>query len=385
LVIGVPAGSATLFDSLDEPLTADGTIATDLADQVSAAIGVVQDQRFVYANAALAAHFGYPSAQALVGMELGAFVSRHVAGEFQDETLAWLTIDGTTVRCQRHDLRRLDRATLTAECTATPIRFAGKRALACVWHDSAAEERAQAHAARTERLASLAKLAAGVAHEINNPLAYMAVNLDLALEELKSLRSASAQNLAADRLADIELALTDVRDGVRRVGRTVDDLNTLVLAGRSNATAVDVRVALESALTSLERRLPPDTRVVRAYLDVPKVRGSELWLTRALYEVLHNAVLALGRTQTERVLRLAISPVASDVVRVCIEDSGPGIGCESLSRVFDPYFTTRSCGSGAGLGLSVAHTIVTSLGGSIEVESEPGARTRATLQLPVSG
>ena len=108
-------------------------------------------------------------------------------------------------------------------------------------------------------------------------------------------------------------------------------------------------------------------------------------MQRALNEVLHNALQALATSQRERVLSLAITKAAPDCVRVTIEDSGPGIAPDGIGRVFYPYYTTRSSVAGRGLGLNIAHSIVTSLGGSMDIASEPGERTRVSLRLPVSG
>ena len=400
----MPVESATLFDALPErgssppfraasvrpppsepalPLPLEPTI--DLAEQLPPAIAVVQDGRLVFANAALASYFGYSSSAPLIGMRLETFVHEHVVRDAQSATLAWLTAGDSAVRRQDQELCRMDGTLLSAECTSKPVGFGKRRATAYVWHDTARTRHAQARTARAERLTSLAKLAAGVAHEVNNPLAYMAVNLDLALEELKALRSERPGDIAIERLLDVELALTDVREGVRRVGRTIDDLNTLVLSGRSETTLVDLSAVLDAAFASIERRLPQQTEVRRSYAEVPKIRGSEIWLHRALHEVLSNAALALSAARGERVLVLTIAKTTGNTVSVSIEDSGPGVNAESIDRVFEPYYAMRSSGGGRGLGLSVAHGIVTSFGGSMELESAPGKRTRVTMRLPFSG
>lgn len=270
--------------------------------------------------------------------------------------------------------------------TVSTQSYLSQEQLAALRSDPAnANETAQG---RAERLASLGRLAAGVAHEINNPLAYMAVNLDLALDELAALeaqtRAPSREGAASlgPKLSVVLQALGDVREGVRRVGTVVEDLKHLLVAEQGEMPTVDARIALDAAIAEVRSSLPEGTRLVKMYGDAPPVRGSEPWLTKVFAHVLHNAAQALAETQNEREVRVTVRRDQERRVEIMVVDTGIGIAPEVFGRIFDPFFTTKHFGKNRGLGLAICNAIVSSLGGTIAVHSELGSGTRVQILLP---
>ncbi len=243
-------------------------------------------------------------------------------------------------------------------------------------------EQLQARMMVTDRLVSMGSLAAGVGHEINNPLTYAMANLKLASEELSRLRTGPS----AKHAKSIDELPRGSLEGCERVRRTVRDLNALSRQEKeSTQSAVDPREALDAAINVATSELSQRARVVRDYAEVPPVRGSESRLGQVFLNVLVNAAQALPEGQAERnFVRVSTRVGADGRVVVEITDTGPGIPQDVLARVFDPFFTTKAPGVGTGLGLSICHGIVTSLGGEIALESTVGRGTTVRVILPVS-
>ena len=234
--------------------------------------------------------------------------------------------------------------------------------------------------ARQERLAATGQLAAGVGHEINNPLAYMNANLDFALDEVRSLAGAAP----SPRMDQLVEALTDAQGGAFRIGKIVSGLRSLT--GKQGArAAVEVRAALEASVSMamyetrgralLEMRLAP----------VPAVIADEAALAQVFLSLIVNASRAFESPDPLRnriVVGLATS--ADGSVEVTVEDNGPGIPAELLPRIFDPFFTAKDVGGRTGLGLSISHNLVSALGGEISCQSGLGNGTKFRVVLPAA-
>ena len=236
--------------------------------------------------------------------------------------------------------------------------------------------------ARAERMASLGTLAAGVAHEINNPLTYVITSIDVARARLETLDNEGSERARAEA----EQALTNARDGAERVRLIVRDLKTFVRADDERAEAVDLVQVLEAAIKLAWNEIRHRARLVRSYQSVEPVFGSESRLVQVFVNLLVNAAQAIpeGDVDSQRI-EVRIAPEGEDRVRVEVEDTGAGIPTEALDRIFEPFWSDRPGASGTGLGLSIVHGIVTSLGGGITVESEPGKGTVFRVVLPAAG
>jgi PAS domain S-box-containing protein len=239
-----------------------------------------------------------------------------------------------------------------------------------------------------DRLVAVGTLAAGVAHEINTPLAFVCANLSFSLDELdKAAAPGSATDGASLQrtVEDCRIALREAANGAQRVRRIVQDLRVLSRQSEDERSVpIDVGLALEAALhiarTDLQRR----ARVVTHLADVPPVLGDEGRIAQVFLNLLVNAAQAIPEGNPEgNQVEITVAPVAG---RVCVQvrDTGCGIAEANLKRIFDPFFTTKPVGVGTGLGLAISHRIVTSLGGGIDVVSEPGRGSTFTVTFPAA-
>jgi signal transduction histidine kinase len=253
-------------------------------------------------------------------------------------------------------------------------------------------ERAQLEAQLliSDRMASVGTLAAGVAHEINNPLAALMANLDFAIRDLDvlrgSLRSESAENdWVAVRLGEIEEPLRDAKDCADRVRQIVRDLKIFSRSEEVERGAVDVRRVIESSIRMAWNELRHRARLVKEYGEVPPVEANEGRLGQVFLNLIVNAAQAIPEGSADKnEVRISTKLDAQGRVVVEVKDTGGGIPEEIMPRIFDPFFTTKPVGVGTGLGLAICRRIVTDLGGSIAVESQVGKGTTIRTALPAA-
>ncbi|HZH04282.1 MAG TPA: ATP-binding protein, partial [Myxococcaceae bacterium] len=241
--------------------------------------------------------------------------------------------------------------------------------------------------AQTERLASVGRLAAGLAHEINNPLAYVLSNLRILstqwIPKLKQAEGALGGLISADELSDFEALVRESLDGGIRIEGIVRDIQVHTSAREDAAEVIDLRHALDSALKIAATRIRPRARVVRDYKDLPPVLAHPIRIGQVLLNILVNAADAVPEGSPEvQTIRVSTFEQNGRCV-VEIADSGSGMPSSVLPRIFDPFFTTKPVGSGTGLGLFICQGIVLSLGGEITVESQVGKGTVFRVSLPV--
>ncbi|MCP3140223.1 sensor histidine kinase [Pyxidicoccus xibeiensis] len=232
----------------------------------------------------------------------------------------------------------------------------------------------QAQLLFADRLASVGQLAAGIGHEINNPLAFIISNLEFVQEELR--RRPDSPELPA--------ALAEAREGAERVRLIVRELGNLARPDSMETGPVDLGAVVRSAEKMAMHLIRPRARLVRDVDGAPAVFGNGARLCQVLLNLLLNAAHAIepGRGQ-QHFIHVRARAAGTDKVLVEVEDTGCGIAPANLARVFDPFFTTRPVGMGTGLGLAVCHGIVASHGGEISVESEVGKGTTFRVLLPV--
>jgi len=233
----------------------------------------------------------------------------------------------------------------------------------------------------SERMASVGALAAGVAHEINNPLAIVVGNLDVVLERLAALGRAGSP------LSDLEQPLHDAQEAAERVRVIVRDLKMLSRAGdEEHHGPLDIHRVLDSGLRMATNEIRHRARLVRAYGDVPQVEGNEARLGQLFLNLFINAAQAIveGRADANEIRVVTMRGNEGEVV-VEVHDTGCGIPRESLKQIFDAFYTTKPVGIGTGLGLAICHRIVTMHKGAIAVESEVGRGTMFRVTLPAAG
>ncbi|HSN14143.1 MAG TPA: ATP-binding protein [Anaeromyxobacteraceae bacterium] len=242
-----------------------------------------------------------------------------------------------------------------------------------------------------DRLASVGTLAAGVAHEINNPLAYVLGNVEHALESLRSLDAALAAGEPAAAgtarvVRDGIEALEEASVGAGRVRDIVRDLKVFSRADKDERRPTSVPRILQSAINVAGPELRRRARLQLDLADVPTVVANESRLAQVFLNLLVNAAQSIpeGHPEENRItVSSRVDPPGHVVVTV--QDTGCGVPLADQKRIFDPFYTTKPVGVGTGLGLAICHGIVTSIGGEIEVESAPGRGSTFRVSLPASG
>ncbi|MCM2333116.1 MAG: ATP-binding protein [Anaeromyxobacteraceae bacterium] len=259
---------------------------------------------------------------------------------------------------------------------------AQRRAEAALAEAVEARERAQERLAQSDRLASVGTLAAGVAHELNNPLTFVLSNLAFAVEELHRLH-ASGMHVEPDAVQDLERCLEEARQGADRMRVIVRDLRAFSRGDEPGHGPVEVRRALEYAIGLAWSQVRERARLVRDLAEVRPVRGSEARLGQVFLNLIVNAAHAIPEgAPGQHEVRVSTRPAAGGFVAVEVRDDGVGMTEEVRRKIFDPFFTTKPVGVGTGLGLWVCHNLVRAHGGEIEVESEPGRGTTFRVLLP---
>lgn len=263
-------------------------------------------------------------------------------------------------------------------------------------------QRLQAQITQTEKMASLGQLAAGIAHELNNPAGFIYSNIDLlkdyvarlerylsAVDEVVLPSEAAARINEVRRqidydniVADLSSILTDCYLGAERIRDVVQNLRLFSRLDEADFKRVDLNEGIESTvrLLSLYYR---DGRITlrRDYGELPQVNCYAALLNQVWMNLLMNAAQAIGQADGE--VRISTRSEGNRVVAT-FGDTGGGIAPESLKRIFDPFFTTKPVGEGTGLGLSISHSIIQRHGGKIEVKSVLGKGTTFTISIPVN-
>jgi two-component system NtrC family sensor kinase len=261
-------------------------------------------------------------------------------------------------------------------------------------------ERLQAQIVHSEKMASLGQLAAGVAHELNNPAGFIYGNMEMlgectaGLERLLKVYDCAElpEELAAEvasvkneisyetALADIRSMVEDCHSGAERIRDVVQNLRLFSRLDEAEFKKVDLHEGLDSTIRLLSQYYGPGrTALERAYTDLPPVDCYAGQLNQVWMNLLQNAAQAAGPQGRVRVA----TRLDAERAAITVSDTGCGIAPEHLDKIFDPFFTTKPVGEGTGLGLSISYGIVKRHGGSITVESTPGAGTTFTVAIPV--
>lgn len=261
-----------------------------------------------------------------------------------------------------------DRGVLLRDVKGKPSRVIG------AMMDITERRAMEARLLLSDRMSALGTLAAGVAHEINNPLSYVIANLGIVTEGIKQLDGGAA----------FVSALEEAREGALRVHRIVADLTIFARAGEERKIPCDLARVLDAALHLAEHEIRRRARLVRLLGTVPRVMGDEARLGQLFLNLVVNAAQAIPIGDPDRnEIRIVAQTIGGRAV-VEVHDTGPGMPPEVVGRVFDPFFTQKPIGAGTGLGLSVCHGIVTALGGEISVESTAGRGSMFRVALPAA-
>ncbi|MBV5294910.1 MAG: PAS domain S-box protein [Curvibacter lanceolatus] len=303
-----------------------------------------------------------------------------------DESSWWLLLDRTDIKTAHESLQKnFDRIT----------------------DINAKLEEAQNQLLQSEKMASIGQLAAGVAHEINNPLGFVSSNIGalgrysanlLALghavdRELKDKALASEDDSPWGRLAqcfsgfdfeflaeDLPDLLAETEDGLSRVKRIVQDLKDFSRVDHEEWAEADINQGLDSTLNVVRNEVKYKAEVVKRYGQLPRVKCLAAQINQVLMNLIVNAAQAI---KDKGVITLE-TEVRGDWIAISVSDTGCGMNDEVRKRIFEPFYTTKPVGQGTGLGLSLSYSIVQKHGGRIEVESSPGTGTKFTVHLPIA-
>lgn len=261
-------------------------------------------------------------------------------------------------------------------------------------------QRLQAQIVQNEKMASIGQLAAGIAHELNNPVGFLYGNLDLLESCINDLTrvvrfydsarldpedAAAAEELKKQvgyerTVADLDSIIADCREGAERVRDIVQNLRTFSRLDEAELKRTDIHEGIDSTIRILSRYFSVgNVQLVREYGDLPLVEAFAAKLNQVWMNLLANAAQAIGSSNGTVTIKTWSE---EDRVFVAVSDTGCGIDSAALGRIFDPFFTTKSVGDGTGLGLSISFGIIEDHGGSIHVESQPGNGTTFTVELP---
>ncbi|MFH1809989.1 MAG: PAS domain S-box protein [Pseudomonadota bacterium] len=278
--------------------------------------------------------------------------------------------------------------------------------LVVTFHDITERKQLQAQVTQADRLASMGTLAAGVAHEINNPLSYVLFNIESLTQDLPRLTDAArrcgvalreqvgdaaytqvlgdaAELMQPAGLDDVLDRMREALSGSHRIKEIVKGLGTFSRVEQVQLSRIDVKYAVESAASMAFNEIKFRARLVKDYGPVPAVWASEGKLAQVFLNLLINAAHSIDEGDVDGNQIMVRTWTEGELACVSVADTGKGIEPEKLPRIFDPFFSTKDPGKGTGLGLAICRNIVTEFGGRIEVESQLGKGSRFIVRLPV--
>ena len=348
-----------------------------LLDQVGDAIVVARAQDLVVVDV-------NDGACALTGCQAEALMGRRL-----DELGIVPSLDGSAARTEVASLRagqvrtfedrraRAGGPPCALELSMALLEVEQEPYVLVVARDVSARKEMENKLTHAGLLASLGSLAAGVAHEINNPLAYILANLQHLSADIES------SALSPSEKEPLQEVVHESLEGARRARGIVRDLSLLSPREQEAPEPVDLQPVLQSCINVATNEIRHRATLVRELADVPPVVGDRTRLAQVFLNLLVNAAHAVpeGTAAAHRITVRTRFDAAEGMVQVDVADTGCGIPAENMNRIFEPFFTTKSLGRGTGLGLSICRGIVTALGGRISVTSRLGEGSTFTVSL----
>ena len=361
------------------------------------------DFRIRKANAGAASLFETSTPEALVGRKLTDFVAKSelaaIEGDFQT-----VARSGEVLYSER-----AFQAEAKAFVAEVGISLSGPRAesphyYVVILRDVSSRKKMQEQLAQSDRMATVGALAAGVAHEVNNPLTYILYNLTSLVEDLpplieaanlcrEALRGENADDIEAllqkteilddeELLEDLIERVEEAAEGAEKVQKIVRSLKTFALKQDEHKSYSTLDGAMEAAIEMAYNQIKYRARITRDYQATPPLFMIEGRIRQVFLNFLLNAAQAIEEGAVHENTVAVKTWIEDSFVCASVSDTGVGISVENISRLFEPFFTTKPVGVGSGLGLSISHNIIVAHGGRIEVESHEGQGATFTVRLP---
>ncbi|MBA2664012.1 MAG: response regulator [Bradymonadaceae bacterium] len=357
------------------------------------AIAVYQGERIVFVNSAGVSLLAGESSAGVIDHGLLAFLPDPQSLGIPE----WLVGLGAheALQAVEIELRRLDGELIAVEISAAPINYRGEQAMQLVMRDVTHRTAMLAERMRMDRLVTMGTLAAGMGHEINNPLSYVHTNMDFAqntlTETIETLEKVHAGEKALSKhematliesLRESRMGLDSGLEGTARIRDVVRSIQSFSRLDEGESALVRIEKPLEFSIKIAQSEMRYRARLVRDLQVTPLVEANESRLGQVFLNLLINAAHAIPEGDPDANEICVSSRIANGWIVVEVRDSGSGIPNHLMRRVFEPFVTTKSNGQGTGLGLAISKSIIEGLGGRIEVESELGKGTCFRVLLP---
>ncbi len=354
-------------------LLAPGTFANEILDTLPNGVAMIRvDGRIRSVNATMAEMYGAPS-ETLIGVEVGQLLSGFECRSSEE---------ASEVECQMNTCAG-GRVAVAVSSTVVCDQMQSPIGRVLVVRDVGEVVALRNRLATSDRLAAVGKLAAGIAHEINNPLAYVRSNLSLLREHWAAIEGEISKTDTPEYtsvlLSESEEMIDESLQGVDRAVAIVRDVRGLSHAERTERDRANLNVLLDGVIRMARSQLPRTTPIVKQFGELPLLECAPQELHQVFLNLVMNAGQAIGVTGEIRV----VTCEEDDAIIVSVIDDGCGIPADRVGRIFEPFFTTKPVGEGTGLGLGIAREIVQRHGGEIDVESTPGEGTVFSVRLPV--
>lgn len=382
-----------------------------IVDQAPAGVLVQRHARVVYANRAALDCLGYATVHELLGCGLSEVID---ADGFATLAMSFEKIgpEDDQLFMGELKLRRRGGALIDADVYHAGIRFEGADATMIHFRDITLTKRLELELRQAQRLESIGRLAAGVAHEINTPIQYIGDNahyLSASIAEILTLLEGSRAALrrvlreagdtaglaaldAEDESSDIDYLRTQcpraaagILEGVARVSRVVGAMKSFSHPGSEATAPMDVNKLVEDTLVIAAHELRTAGEVRKDLGDVPPIHGFAADMNQALLNLVVNAAHAIAdrRNPSEPGVVSVHTRCTQGHVTITVSDNGCGMSEAVQARLFEPFFTTKDVGRGTGQGLVIARAAAIKHGGALTLESAPGVGTRFTLSIPI--
>ncbi len=269
---------------------------------------------------------------------------------------------------------------LVVEVSSIAIEYEGEPAMLAFARDVTERNAMSTKLARADKLAAVGTLAAGVSHEINNPLGYLLLNLDMLRRELPRT------GLPSERVEALMARLDECKHGAERVKTIVRDLQAFTRKDEDIRGPVDLAQVIGAATQLARHQLAPSASITHEFDDLPPAHGNETRFEQLILNLLINAAHAIEEAErVDGAIHVSATRGRDGQLLVRVRDNGVGMSAELQAHVFEPFFTTKPPGVGTGLGLAMCHTIARAVGGDVTLESSVGEGTTVTVELPAHG